>query len=45
MGAGVLFGRGPQEGESRGCVLRGRKPIKGVLLNCGHLVLGAFGTL
>ena len=33
------------KGERGVCVLGGRKPIKGVLVNYGHLVLGASGTL
>lgn len=46
MGIGVLFGRGGREARERGgCVLGGRKPIKGVLLNYGRLVLGASRTL
>lgn len=36
---------GKGEGERGVCVLGGRKPIKGVLMNYGQLVLGASGTL
>lgn len=48
MGTGVLFGRklhGAEEREQAGCVLGGRKPIKGGLLSCGQLGLGASGAL
>lgn len=39
MGAGISFGRGPQEAgvrEKSGCVLEGRKPVKSVLVTFGQ---------
>lgn len=47
MGAGISFGRRPQEAGQKdkgGCVLEERQPVKSVLLTCGQLGLGASGT-